>query len=534
MTILTFLVVVAQIFAAEEALVKTITINYPDKTVDKTEGVAVLGASYTFTVSGAPDGSRYEWTLSAVGGKWTGSGASRTFKPDGTNKSTKYTFKVKVFPPGPGEGAPWMTSGSEVLDNPIIKFSQPSKDMYVPQVELGGSYSPIAVVVKVTHDEKTLGGVTVKFKEKKTVIGSLSPAFVNTKSGANSGIAATEFTLKSTAVGGDSTILQAQCGATVADGPMVAVVLVEIKSIKPDTFREYGQSTTIVLQASPSDYTGYKELRIYNSSGSEVKSYLSLTTWSVQWNGQDNSGKYVWPGTYSVKVAIESNGTPTDTETVTVNPKLHNTGITHDNKFLKTAWRWVTGSIALSSKTMMRFNPDNVEWPESDYPLSYIWGGIFSGTTKSITNNFSATAHKAGRWDGTLKIDTQDKQSDSDKVDIILGAVPAQATIKVKEDKKAIMWSKEAKIKYKLGSERKTFYRQWDSKDHNYVVVEYAHFLTADGEGSVWVEIEYDKDTQLRIWVANFVNLQAGFGSGAYDTNPNKPLQDPPRTELYE
>lgn len=227
----------AQGSAAEEDLTKTIDINYPDKTVGKTNGVAVVGAVYTFRVLGAPGGSTYKWEHPAggtIGGTWTGGGSSKTFTPDGTKSDTKYSFTVKVYPPGEGgEGEPWQTSGAEILDNPIITFNEPETDVYVQEVGQGQSYSPIDVVVTVTHDEKTLPSVTVNFQEKgETSIGTFVPSSPSTGSGeSGSGVAATEFTLKSTAKAGDSTTLQAKCGATVKDGKKVTVVKVELMEV---------------------------------------------------------------------------------------------------------------------------------------------------------------------------------------------------------------------------------------------------------------------------------------------------------------
>ena len=226
--------IAAEVFAVEEEIQKEIKINYPDKTVGKTNGVAVVGATYTFKVLGAPDGSKYEWEFPPdenIGGIWAKSGSKATFTPDGTKPNTKYSFIVKVSPPGEGGGGePWQTSGSEVLDNPIVTFSDPGADVYIPEVEQGQNYEPVDVVAKVTHDEKTLPSVTVNFKEKgETSIGTFNPSSPKTGTGEEgSGIAATEFTPKNTAKAGDSTILQASCGATVKDGPKVTILGVEI------------------------------------------------------------------------------------------------------------------------------------------------------------------------------------------------------------------------------------------------------------------------------------------------------------------
>ena len=327
----------------------------------------------------------------------------------------------------------------------------------------------------------------------------------------------------------DVTIKVSYNGAVCATEPLT-VASVKIKEINPEVIIE-GNSTVITLEQIPKGFEVIPAIKIIDSNNKEVANFSGVM--HAKWTAK----KGCVLGDYAIKVYVKYLNTLTlvDAGTVTVNPKLEKTEITHNNKFLKTAWRFVTESISLSSKT---FRPKKISWSEDDFHLDYLWGGMLSGETKSITEQFTTTI-KAGRYDGTLQVTTriEPKQNVSDTVRLAFGAVPAQARITAMDEppeESGVRWYKTATIVYKLGSESRTFFREYYIKKGKLVYKDYVIFLAPeDTPRPSQTRIKnYANTGQLYIWTANTVNGQTGF---LYHIryHPDYPLADPARRQIY-
>ena len=214
----------------------TVTIDYGDKKVEKTHGIAAQGASYKFVVKDAPGGSKYDWDVTPkTEGKWTHSGmgthSTNTFTPYIAEKGldVKYSFTVTVHPKGEGggDGKPWSVSGTEILNDPTVAFTDP--DPQKGPVDIAkladGTFNPATqtVTVKATNPfkNKALSGLEVYFEVNTPAIGTVSPT---KKSTAGSGVAATIFTPSEPT--GDTTI-KAKCGRTEMNSPKITIFKLE-------------------------------------------------------------------------------------------------------------------------------------------------------------------------------------------------------------------------------------------------------------------------------------------------------------------